>query len=74
MNKKAKNVASARAKADSEQKDENMQVSQHNAKTNVVCSQSPLILVIDGLEVFKGVKTDYVVNELKTKAISQGLE
>lgn len=31
----------ARTKADSEQKDEDLFVCQHNAKPNVVCSQSP---------------------------------
>jgi uncharacterized protein (DUF1499 family) len=40
MNKKLNKVPSARTKADSEQKVENMQVSPAIAKPNVVCSQS----------------------------------
>lgn len=38
MNKKLNKVPSAGTKDDSEQKVENMQVIQHNAKPNVVCS------------------------------------
>lgn len=41
MNKKPNKVPSAGTKADSEQKDEDMQVSPAIAKPNVVCSQSP---------------------------------
>jgi hypothetical protein len=40
MNKKPNKIPSAGTKADSEQKDENMQVSPAIAKPNVVCSQS----------------------------------
>ena len=39
MNKKLNKIPSAGTKADSKQKDENMQVSPAIAKPNVVCSQ-----------------------------------
>jgi hypothetical protein len=41
MNKKLNKIPSAGTKADSEPKDEDMQVSPAIAKLNVVCSQSP---------------------------------
>ncbi|MCC7377742.1 MAG: hypothetical protein IT255_00110 [Chitinophagaceae bacterium] len=45
MKKKLSKERPARTKADSKQKDEDMQVSPAIAKPNVVCSQSPLMLV-----------------------------
>lgn len=46
MNKKLNKVPSARTKADSEQKAENMQFSQHNAKPNVVRSPKSLSRIL----------------------------
>jgi hypothetical protein len=65
-------IPSVETKVENSTNVEAYSVCPNNAKPLVVCSQSPPMLVIDGLEIFSGVKIDERLFALKIKTIELG--